>query len=127
MGFSDRLCGKLRRSGDQKDVRLGCFQPDDLGIDGRFCDLVGGHRNTLLEPGSEYVPQSGKIVATKIVILGQHRKFRCAQFLNGVPGIESRLEAERSLNAQQRVWELRDIAELRRARRKEELGNVLAV
>ena len=41
--------------------------------------------------------------------------------------IEPRFKAEGSVNSHQRLWELGNVSELRRARRKEELGNVLGL
>jgi len=94
-------------------------------VNGRFGDLVGRHSDDLLESGSEDIPQAGEIVAAKVIVLGQHGNLRCFQFFKGVLGIEPRLEAEGSLNSHQRLWELGNIAKLRRARCQEELRNVL--
>ena len=96
-------------------------------VNGRFGDLVGRHGDDLVEPECEHIPQAGQIIAAKVVILRQYGNLRCLQFFNGVLGIEPRLKAKGSLNSHQRLWELGNIAKLRRARRQEELRNVLCL
>src|SRR5438552_1043876 len=82
MGLSNGLSRELRSCCDQEDVRFGCLQPHDLGVNGWFGDLVGCHGDDLFEPGFEHVPQAGQIITAKVIVLGQHGNLRCSQFFN---------------------------------------------
>ena len=73
--LADRLRGEFRRRRNHQHVGAGGLKLDDLGVDGRILDLIGGGGDDRIVFLAEHVLEAREIVAAEIVVLRDHGEF----------------------------------------------------
>ena len=123
----DRLRRLLRRRRREEQVRAGILDLEDLQIDGRVGDFVGGFRHDHLR---RLVAEAGldavQVVLAEVVVLIEDADLGVRMFFQDVLAVDASLDEVVGVEAH-RPGKILRIGELRRAGRGEQLRHLLGV